>query len=59
VLNDLKPEYLKIPSIAAYYGVVQAESGHKDLAKESLERADEGRLLPEEKELVRLAKARL
>jgi predicted Zn-dependent protease len=59
ILNDLKPEYLKIPSIAAYYGVVQAESGHKELAKAYLERADEGRLLPEEKELVRLAKARL
>jgi predicted Zn-dependent protease len=56
VLADLKPEYLKIPSIAAYYGVVQAQSGHKDLAKESLQRAETAKLLPEEKELVHLAK---
>ena len=57
VLSELKPEYLKIPAVAAYYGVVQAESGHRDLAKAPLERATGARLLPEEKDLVRLAKA--
>jgi len=59
VMNDLKPEYLQIPSIAAYYGVVQARSGHKELAKDPLQRADSATLLPEEKEMVRLAKAGL
>jgi predicted Zn-dependent protease len=57
VLKDLKPEYLQIPSVAAYYGVVQAGSGHKDLAKEPLQMAEQAKvLLPEEKEMVRLAK---
>jgi predicted Zn-dependent protease len=57
--SKLKPEALKIPEIAGYYGVVQAESGHKDLAKEPLELAEAANLLPEEKELVRLAKSGL
>jgi predicted Zn-dependent protease len=59
VLGDLQPEYLRIPSVAAYYGVVQAEAGHKELAKASLQRAESAKLLPEEKDLVRLAKASL
>jgi tetratricopeptide (TPR) repeat protein len=59
VISSLKPEYLRIPSVAAYYGVVEAESGHKDAAKAPLERAAAGKLLPEEKEMVRLAIARL
>jgi hypothetical protein len=59
VFNGLKPEYLQIPSVAAYYGVVQAQSGHKDLAKAPLERAASAKLLPEEKEIVRLAQTRL
>jgi predicted Zn-dependent protease len=59
VVSSLKPEYLQIPSVAAYYGVVQAESGHKDAAKAPLERAAAAKLLPEEEEIVRLAKARL
>ena len=49
ILAGLKTEYLQIPSIAAYYGVVEACSGHKDLAKEPLARAAAARLLPEEK----------
>ena len=59
VLNNLKPEYLKIPSIAAYYGVIQAESGHKELARSYIAEAQTAKLLPEEKEMVRLANARL
>lgn len=59
VVSSLKPEYLQIPSVAAYYGVVQEESGHKDAAKAPLERAAGAKLLPEEKEIVRLALARL
>lgn len=59
VLNGLKSEYLQIPSVAAYYGVIQAQAGHKDIAQTSLARAETAKLLPEEKELIRLAKARL
>lgn len=59
VFSGLKAEYLKNPSIAAYYGVVQLGAGHKDVAREPLKLADTGRLLPEEKEMVRLAEARL
>jgi len=55
VLSELKPEYLEIPSIAAYYGVVQAGSGHRDIARTPLARADAASLLPEEKEIVHLA----
>lgn len=55
-VSKLKPEALKIPEVAGYYGVIQAGSGHKDLAKAPLERAETANLLPEEKELVRIAK---
>ena len=59
VFEGIKPEYLKIPAVAAYYGVVQAFGGHKDAAKEPLALAESSPLLPEEKELVKLAKAKL
>jgi Flp pilus assembly protein TadD len=59
VLDGMKPEYLKIPSIAAYYGVIQAQSGHKDRAREYIARAETAKLLPEEREIVRLAKDQL
>jgi hypothetical protein len=59
VVSNLKPQYLQIPSVAAYCGVVEAQSGNKDLAKAHLERAASAKLLPEEKEMVRLAKAGL
>ncbi len=59
VIAGLKPEYLKIPSIAAYYGVIEAQTGHKDLAREPLVRAGQGKLLPEEKEMIQSAIARL
>ncbi len=59
VLTGLKPEYLKIPAIAAYYGVIQAQSGHKDVARPYIDRAETAKLLPEENEMVRLAKAQL
>jgi Flp pilus assembly protein TadD len=59
VLQKMKPEYLRIPSVAAYYGVIQSQTGHPDLAKEFLARADAANLLPEEKEMVRRAKTRM
>ncbi len=59
LLAKLTPEELAIPAVAAYYGIAQAESGNKALAKEALDRAAAARLLPEESELVRAARARL
>jgi tetratricopeptide (TPR) repeat protein len=59
VIGGLKPEFLRIPSVAAYYGVIQAQTGHKDLAREPLARAQKGNLLPEEKEMIQSAIARL
>ena len=58
ILNPLKAEYLKNPSIAAYYGIVEAGACHKDIARESLKLAETAKLLPEEVELVRQAAAR-
>lgn len=59
IASEIKPQYRQIPSIAAYYGVVEAEAGHKEAAREALQRAQSGQLLPEEKEMVRLASSHL
>ena len=59
IAGNLKPDALKDPAIAGIFGVVQAHAGHKELAKEPLECAELGALLPEEKEIVRLARAGL
>ena len=59
ILGGLKPKYLQIPSVAAYYGVIEAQTGHKDLAREPLARAEKGKLLPEEKQMVQFAMGRL
>jgi tetratricopeptide (TPR) repeat protein len=58
-LGDLKPQALQIPWVAACYGIIEAQSGHKDVARAPLERAQSARLLPEEMELVRLASSSL
>lgn len=57
ILGGINTNYLKIPSVAAYYGVVQARSGHRELAREPLAQASKAQLLPEENELVKLALA--
>ena len=57
VLDNLKPPALQIPWVAACYGVIEAQSGNKQAAREPLERAQAAKLLPEEMELVRLAMA--
>jgi len=59
VLETMKPEYMKIPSVAAYYGVIEAQAGHKEIARDCIARAETAKLLPEEMELIRQAKARL
>ncbi len=58
IIGGLKPKYLQIPSVAAYYGVIEAQTGHKDLAREPLARAEKGKLLPEEKQMVQFAMGR-
>ena len=59
VFDGISTNFLQIPAVAAYYGVVQARSGHKDLAREPLTIAAKAPLLPEEKEMVRLAQNQL
>jgi predicted Zn-dependent protease len=59
VISSVRTNFLQIPSVAAYYGVVQANSGHKELAREPLKLAGQASLLPEEKEMVRLAQNQL
>jgi len=59
LLSSIKPEYLAIPSVAAYYGVVEAQTGHKTLARAYLSFAETGKLLPEEMEMIRAANAQL
>ena len=59
IISGVKTNFLQIPSVAAYYGVVQVRSGHKDLAREPLKLAAQAALLPEEKELVKSAQSQL
>ncbi|HLH56762.1 MAG TPA: hypothetical protein VKY92_24465 [Verrucomicrobiae bacterium] len=59
VMGAIKREYLQIPSVAAYYGVIEAATGNKELARAALQCASTAKLLPEETELVKQAKAQL
>ncbi len=59
VISELKPEALKVPTFALYYGAIQAQTGHKDAAKGPLGMVASARLLPEEEEIARQARARL
>jgi Flp pilus assembly protein TadD len=59
VIGHTKAEYLRIPSVAAYFGVVEAKCGHNDIARDPLKLAETAKLLPEEKEMVRRAIAQL
>ena len=58
-ISGLKTEYLKIPSIALYYGIVQVESGRKEIAQDALKRAEAGNLLPEDRAIVQLAESKM
>ncbi len=56
-LFDLLPaEQLTNSAVAVYYGIILSGSGNAAKAKTYLELADQGRLLPEEKTLLRKAK---
>src|SRR5262249_27743801 len=59
VVNGLRPEYLQIPSVALYYGVVQAQSGSKEMAREAFKRVEGSKLLPEERAIVQLAQSQI
>ncbi len=51
-MDQLSPDQLREPSVAAYYGVFLAAAGQKDKAREYLALAAQANLLPEEKALV-------
>jgi predicted Zn-dependent protease len=59
VIGSLKASYLKNPSIAAYYGIVEAQTGNTKAAGPALKVARTARLLPEELQLVQQAQERL
>ncbi len=59
VIRKIDSKFLNNSTVAAYYGTVQAETGHKKEARDPLVRAEAATLLPEEKEMVRLAMAKL
>ena len=56
VMNELNPDELRNPSIAAYYGIFLAAAGDKSRAAEYLERGSQAQLLPEEKSLLQTAR---
>lgn len=55
IIGSLKANYLKDPSIAAYYGIVEAQTGNTKAAAPALKVAQTARLLPEEMQLVHQA----
>lgn len=59
IMGSLKSRDLKNPSIAAYYGIVEAQTGNTKAAAPALKVAQTARLLPEELQLVQQAQERL
>lgn len=57
VMNQLTPEQLQDPSVAAYYGIVLSSAGEPNEAAHYLEAGEKAQLLPEEESLVARAKA--
>jgi Tfp pilus assembly protein PilF len=56
VLESLKPDRLEIPTVALYYGAMQAAAHDSSKARKYLDLAATGKLLPEEKTLLEEAK---
>ncbi|MBI3881150.1 MAG: hypothetical protein HY301_13945 [Verrucomicrobia bacterium] len=56
VLRALPPTALNDPSLAAYFGILLAESGAMDEARRALALAEKAKLLPQEKALVESAR---
>ena len=59
VLNELTPDQLRQPEIAAYYGIILAASGDHARAAEFLDLGEKAGLLPEEKALIDKARRTL
>jgi cellulose synthase operon protein C len=59
VLQKLKPGALEDPSVALYYGVMLSASGQSDQARKYLDLAQPAKLLPEEKQLLEIARKTL
>lgn len=56
VVEGLPPERLEAPGVALYYGLLLNADGQTNKAAAYLERGRQGRLLPEEEELVKEAR---
>lgn len=59
VMEQIGPDKLQEPSLAAYYGLFLAANGEKEKARTALELAETGKLLPEEKLLVKKARSEI
>ncbi len=59
VFTALKPEQLRQPEIAAYYGVILAAANNKPQAEEFLALGEKAQLLPEERALIERARRTL
>ncbi|CAN5519786.1 hypothetical protein BH18VER1_BH18VER1_01830 [soil metagenome] len=59
VFNSMKPEDLRRPEIAAYYGAVLAAAGEQQQAEEFLALGETAQLLPEERTLIERARRTL
>jgi predicted Zn-dependent protease len=59
IMNPIGQSQWREPSLAAYYGIVLAAAGHNEKAKEFLELAASGKLLPEERALIAKAEESL
>jgi len=59
VFSSLKPEQLRQPEVASYYGVVLAAAGDQQQAEEFLALSESARLLPEERALIDKARRTL
>jgi predicted Zn-dependent protease len=59
IMNGIRENQWREPSLAAYYGVVLAAAGQNKKAKEFLDLATSGKLLPEERALIAKAEESL
>jgi Flp pilus assembly protein TadD len=59
VMDTLGPEELEAPNLAAYYGIFLAATGDRERAASYLKLGESADLMPEERELVRLAQHQL
>ena len=58
-MDTLDSADLEAPSLAAYYGIFLVAAGDRDRAPRYLKLGESGDLMPEERELIRLARRQL